>query len=302
MRRVVGLMLPLLLLTAACSGSSDSPPAVVGTVDSVTVTGPTDKTPEIEFKAPLTFEKNDSKVVTAGPGTGPAVEKSSLVTVQYAGWNASDETQFATSWNKGGADTFYVNSVVPGFTDGLLGAHAGDRVLIVTPSKDAFGTTGNVTASVRPNESVIFVVDVIAVAAQQQPPSTVPSLEYDSDGNPSKFTAGPDVLQDPSKLGVYTLVEGTGPAVKSDDSITVEYFGQIYPDGDVFNAWTGEPFNVQLGADAVIKGWDQGLVGQKVGSRVVLVVPPSLAYGKKEQSGIPANSTLIFTVQILSVD
>ena len=51
----------------------------------------------------------------------------------------------------------------------------------------------------------------------------------------------------------------------------------------MFNPWTGQPFDVQLGAGQVIKGWDEGLVGQRVGSRLVLVVPPDLAYGKKGQ-------------------
>jgi FKBP-type peptidyl-prolyl cis-trans isomerase len=311
-RVVVGLVMPFLLVTAACSGSDGSAPVKVGTLQSVKVSGSTSAYPVVSFKAPIKFTKTASKVIVAGPGTGPAINRSSLVTVQYVGINATDANPFGMSWSKGtppglakgtGPTTFYVNSVVKGFTDGLIGKHAGDRVLICVPAQDAFGSTGNLEATVRPGDSVVFVVDVMSVAPVEPHPDTVPSLQYDAKGNPSKFTAGDNVTKNPTKLGVYPVIKGTGPVLKSGDRISVEYFGQLYPDKDVFNPWTGQPFDVQLGAGGVIKGWELGLAGQRVGSRLVLVVPPDLAYGKKGQPPtIPANSTLIFTIQILSVN
>ncbi|MEJ7628500.1 MAG: FKBP-type peptidyl-prolyl cis-trans isomerase [Nocardioidaceae bacterium] len=302
MRRViVGLTMPVLLVSAGCSGSEDAAPVKVGTLASVTVTGPTTATPVVDFAAPIRFVKTADKIVQAGPGTGPAVERSSLVTVQFVGINATDESTFGTSWQKG-PSTFYVNSAVKSFGDGLIGAHAGDRVLIGAQARDAFGATGNLASSVRPGDSVIFVVDVESVAPEQTIPANVPTLAYDSSGDPSKFTADDRTLDKPTSLGIYPIIEGTGPIVKSGDVISVEYFGQIYPDGSVFNAWTGQSFDAQLGANQVIDGWDIGLVGQRVGARVVLVIPPDQAYGKKAQSGIPANSTLIFAIQILAVN
>jgi len=148
-RVVVGLVVPLLLLTAACSGSDDSTPAKVGTLGSVTVSGATSASPVVSFSAPIKFTKTDSKVVNAGPGSGDAIAPTSLVTLQYVGINATDEFEFGTSW-KTGPTTFYVNSVVKGFSDGLIGKHAGDRVLICVPAKDAYGDTGNLSSSVRP--------------------------------------------------------------------------------------------------------------------------------------------------------
>jgi FKBP-type peptidyl-prolyl cis-trans isomerase len=305
-RVVVGLVVPLLLVTAACSGSGDSAPAKVGTLASVTVSDSGPKGPELSFKAPIRFEKTASKVVKAGPGTGPAINPTSLVTVHYLGVNATDEFEFTPAWNAG-PSTFYVNSVVKGFTDGLLDKHAGDRVLIVVNAKDAFGATGNLQATVRPNDSVIFLVDIDAVAPMQAHPQGVPSLQYDPTGNPSKFTADDSTTKHPTELGVYPVVEGTGPVVKAGDHISVDYFGQIYPDKAIFNPWNGQPFDVTLGATSgpgsVIKGWDQGLTGQRVGTRLVLVVPPDLGYGDKAQgTTIPANSTLIFAIEILSVN
>ncbi len=301
MRRAVALLsVPILLATAACSGSSKETTAAIGTVNSVHIAGPTSAPPTVSFKAPLTFEKTASKVVDKGSGTGPVIDKTSLVTVQYVAINASDESVFGSSW-KGGPTTFYVNTVVKGFADGLVGARAGDRVLITSRARDAFGVTGNLASTVRPGDAVIFVVDVVKVAPTLRLPSGVPQLTYDAAGNPSKFTADAQTQKNPSTLGVYPVVQGPGPVVKSGDSISVEYFGQIHPDGNVFNAWTGQPFDLVLGAGNVIKGWDQGLVGQRVGSRIALVIPPRLGYGDKAQSSIPAGSTLVFVVQIVSV-
>jgi peptidylprolyl isomerase len=300
-RLVVGLTVPILLATAACSGSGSTPVKVV-TLDAVHVTGPVDAAPKVNFTAPIAFSKTSSKIIDHGPGAGPAVTMDSLVTVRYVAINASDQAVFGDSWRgKSSPSTFYVNSVVSGFAKGLIGAHEGDRILIGSQAKDAFGGTGNVSASVRPGDNVIFVVDIDKVFPTRAVPQTVPALSYDAKGNPEKFTAGAGVTKDPKQLGVYPIVEGPGPMVKSGDSVSVDYFGQIYPAGKVFNAWTGQPFNVQIGANQVIAGWDQGLVGQRVGSRVVLVVPPSLGYGKKAKNGIPGNSTLIFTIQIVSV-
>ncbi len=149
---------------------------------------------------------------------------------------------------------------------------------------------------------MIFVVDVVKVYPVLTTPPTVPTLTYDSSGNPAKFTADDQTTKNPTELGVYPIIKGSGPVLKSGDQITVEYLGQIYPDGNVFNAWTGQPFPTPIGVGKVIKGWDEGLVGQRVGSRVALVIPPALAYGAKKQPGIPANSTLIFAIQIDSIN
>jgi peptidylprolyl isomerase len=300
-RLVVGLAVPILLVAAACSGSDNTTPAKVVTLAAIQVAGPTSAAPKVTFTAPVAFKTTDSKTIAQGAGTGPAVEASSMVTVQYVGVNASDQSVFGSSW-KSGPSTFYVNTVVKGFTDGLIGTHAGDRVLIGCQAKDAFGVTGNLAATVRPGDSVIFVVDVLKVIPTVATPANVPKLTYDANGNPAKFTADDQTLKKVTELGVYPIVEGPGPKVKSGDQIAVEYFGQIYPDGNVFNPWTGQPFNTPIGTGGVIKGWDEGLVGQRVGSRVALVIPPALAYKDKAQNGIPANSTLIFIVQIVSVN
>jgi peptidylprolyl isomerase len=104
----------------------------------------------------------------------------------------------------------------------------------------------------------------------------------------------------PTELVVETVVEGDGPEVASGDLVVVDYVGVLWDDGTEFDAsWEGEaPSTFPVGTGGVIEGWDQGLVGQTVDSRVLLVVPPDLAYGEEGSGNIPADATLVFAVDI----
>jgi peptidylprolyl isomerase len=104
-----------------------------------------------------------------------------------------------------------------------------------------------------------------------------------------------------SKLQVTTLIEGKGPATAAGQHITVNYVGVTYVDGKEFDSsWKSQrAFDFDLGAGGVIPGWDQGLVGVKVGSRVQLDIPPTLAYGEHPTGGEPAGA-LRFVVDVLA--
>jgi peptidylprolyl isomerase len=104
-----------------------------------------------------------------------------------------------------------------------------------------------------------------------------------------------------SKLKTTTLIQGTGPAVKAGQTINVNYVGVTYADGKEFDSsWSrSEAFSFQAGGGNVIKGWDQGLIGVTVGSRVQLDIPAGLAYGDSPSGGQPAGA-LRFVVDVLS--
>jgi FKBP-type peptidyl-prolyl cis-trans isomerase len=106
----------------------------------------------------------------------------------------------------------------------------------------------------------------------------------------------------PKTLKVEDLITGTGPAAKSGDKISVRYVGTLYDNGKEFDSsWKRgkAPFQLTLGQGQVIQGWDQGLVGMKVGGRRRLTIPPNLAYGAQGQPPtIPANATLVFDVDL----
>jgi peptidylprolyl isomerase len=118
------------------------------------------------------------------------------------------------------------------------------------------------------------------------------------------FSSAPK--QAPKKLEVIPLIKGTGPAIKEGDSVTVNYLGDVWGRGE-------KPFDNSYGRDApttfpltkggLIDGWIKGLSGVKVGSRVLLIVPPKLGYGKAGNSQIQVSGTdtLVFVIDVLGV-
>jgi len=107
----------------------------------------------------------------------------------------------------------------------------------------------------------------------------------------------------PTSLESADLIAGTGAAAADGDSVTVQYVLATYSSGKVIqSSWTSSPFNFTLGEGQVIKGWDEGVAGMKVGGRRELIIPPSLGYGAQSPGpGIAANDTLVFVVDLLKV-
>jgi FKBP-type peptidyl-prolyl cis-trans isomerase len=105
-------------------------------------------------------------------------------------------------------------------------------------------------------------------------------------------------------LEVQEMKPGTGAEAKSGQKVHVHYTGWL-TNGKKFDSSVdrGQPFSFTLGAGQVIKGWDQGVAGMKVGGKRKLTIPPELAYGSKGVGGglIPPNSTLVFEVELLKV-
>ena len=106
----------------------------------------------------------------------------------------------------------------------------------------------------------------------------------------------------PEDLGVQVLVQGSGDAVQAGDDIEVNYYGQVWSGRMFDNSYDrGSSISFPIGVGAVIGGWDDGLVGKLVGSRVLLSIPPHLGYGPggMPQAGIRGGDTLVFVIDIL---
>lgn len=109
--------------------------------------------------------------------------------------------------------------------------------------------------------------------------------------------------ENPAQLKITDTVVGTGEVAKAGDKVTVNYVG-AFTNGKVFDASANngtQGFTFTLGAGQVIKGWDQGVAGMRVGGRRNLVIPASLGYGEQDYGPIPGNSTLVFDVELLKI-
>ena len=131
--------------------------------------------------------------------------------------------------------------------------------------------------------AILFIFGIISFPSQNQ---TVNETEIAMDQ-----TNGELIIED--------IEEGTGDPVVSGDTVVIDYTGTL-PDGTKFDSSVdrGEPFETQIGVGQVIQGWDEGVVGMKVGGKRKLTIPPELAYGDQALPGIPAGSTLIFEVEL----
>ena len=187
----------------------------------------------------------------------------------------------------------------------------GSRVLAVIPPKDGFGSRGNPQVGIKGTDTLVFVVDLIKNFAGNASATGTPV----SDGGKGLPTvtavtgSAPTIKMPastpPTTLVTKTLLQGNGPVVIKGQTVVVQYVGAIWASGKVFDAsWNrSQPFGFTIDAtpSKVIPGWDQGLTGQRVGSRVMLVIPPAEGYGKtgNPQAGIKGTDTLVFVVDIL---
>jgi peptidylprolyl isomerase len=303
-RAVSAALLPLVLL-AACSsaGTGVSAPSVL---DGITVSG-TNKAPTVTFKTkPLSVKATTTKVVTAGHGA--KLVKANSIVFNYTLFNAKDGKQIETSYGKGTVPLDLSSAgLMKGLGTGLTGQLVGSRLLLAIPPADAFGAQGNAQAGVGPTDTIVFLIDVIsaitplssAVGVAVPPKAGLPTAKVD--GRKAAIITVPKTAP-PTKLVVQPLIKGAGAVVKSGQSIKVNYTGVLWKDGKKFDASAdhGAPVDIQVGTGKVIPGWDKGLVGQTVGSRILLVVPPADGYGAKGSPPIGPKDTMVFVVDILA--
>jgi peptidylprolyl isomerase len=326
-RALAWAVAPLLLAAAACgsdsSNSSDasssstesstsattSTPAAAGTVHDIDVTLNGAAPPTVTIPDGFTVASTQSRVLA--PASGPQVKEGETIIAEYVAYDATTDRLFDTTFGATGTPhvfTLTTEKLLKGMVTGIVGVNQGATIALAIPPEDAFGTAGVQTAGIGGSDTIFFVIKVDhilpekAEGTQQNLPATVPALQFDANGLPSRFTATGKEPAELKHLGVYDLIKGKGPVVKSGQTIFVEYVGQIYPDGKVFDSsWSRAAFGTKIGEQTVIKGWDQGLVGQRVGSRVILTIPSDLGYGSNGSSDgtIKGGDSLIFAVDIL---
>jgi peptidylprolyl isomerase len=298
----------LTVTITSCSLRKDSTPTTaVHEMSRIAVSGDLGAKPKIDLPTPFSVDETESTVLIKG--SGDAVQVGQRVTVQYVGINGTDGKEFDTSWSRE-ASTFVLDEKqnLPGLVKGLIGVPVGSRVLIVVPPKDGYGVQGSPAAQIGPTDTLVLVVDLEsarnvlshASGTVVKPPAGLPTVKLGENGMPTVTVPKTDP---PTTLVSQLLIQGSGAKVQKSQQITVHYVGVIWDDGTVFDSsWRrGQPSTFAIGVGRVIAGWDLGLVGQTVGSQVLLVVPPDQGYGANgnDSAGISGVDTLVFVVDIL---
>lgn len=296
-----------LVVSLAACGSEDSTRDALtegSGADAVTISGDFGKSVEYKWDDQVTVDKTTTEVPVEGDGD--KVEDGQTVLAHLSVANGYDKTEVYSTFGKQTEQLKVGADMIPAF-DGVFDDRTlGSRIVIIAPPKDAFGDQGNPQLGIGNGDSVIFVLDLMSVlpdgpsGKKVAPEPWMPKV-VEKKGEPVSldFAGTPEPTD---KLQVGYLIRGTGAPAAKGDTIYVNYLGQVHGGKKKFDDSFSrdQAFAVTLGEGQVVKGWEQGLEGVPIGSRVILAIPPKLGYGKEGSGDIKATDTMYFVIDVLA--
>jgi peptidylprolyl isomerase len=286
--------------TAACATTGSASQAVK-------VGGKAGAAPTVTFPRPTSATTTERTVVT--PGHGDAVQTGSSVKIAYELYEGATGKQLDqsgyTAAKKPVILTADTSQYLPGLVQSIVCGKVGERFAAVIPAAQAFGSKGSQQLGVGANHSLVLVGDILsltptkATGAAKALPSGFPAVRLASTGRP---TVTVPKTPAPTTLKIADREVGTGDTVRSGDTVTVQYQGVLWRNGTVFDQSWGKSGPASFATTGVVKGFRDALVGQKVGSQVVAIVPPADGYGKAGTANgqITGTDTLVFVIDILA--
>ena len=262
--------------------------------DSVKVEGDFGAAPTATFTTPLEADELQRTVLIEGDGeVTKAGDDVNAIVSAFSGTTGEQAfSQPATI--KAGDDT-----VFEAFLAGIDCVPTGSRTVTVAPASTLYGEQGNETIGIAPNETVVIVVDVQEPLKPAEWTTDVPEVKFGAEGEPPTVTL-PDTAP-PAEYQLKVLEEGDGDEVQSGDNVTLHYQGTSWDTGEVFDqSYGGDP--AQFATDAVIQGFGAALVGQKVGTKLIVTIPPQYGYGTDPNASQLAGQTLVFVVEIVDTE
>lgn len=320
MRKTTGIVVAsaLLLTLSACAGASGP------VLDGGSAVDPASCTPSwarggLALDVEATGDFGATPVAATFPD--PFVSKNSVSTAIL---EQGDGAQLGTDAIVGGTMTIFdgatgdvltqtqsttlipLGSANAPFFDGAECATVGSRVVAVGPALALLGDAITSQNSIDPEMTVVSVLDIQrayitrAQGASQAPQNGLPTVSHAANGQPGlSFTNA----KAPTDLRIETLIAGNGTTVKEGDNVLLNYTGVIWDTHDVFDSSWDRGAPASFTTDQVVEGFSKALIGHTVGSQVLTTVPPEFGYGDSppDGSGIKADSTLVFVIDILGV-
>lgn len=259
--------------------------------DSVTAEGDVGTEPTATFTAPLEVTEPQSTVLEEG--SGDPAEAGDLLQFGLTAFDATTGEKVAA---QGYNDDLLPQQISPESGVGqLLGCpKAESRYAVAVPA----ATDGS-------SPALVYIIDVFGTAPTsawgepQAPVDGMPTVELDEDGSPTVTLPDGDA---PTEFKMATLKKGDGAVVEAGDQVLVQYHGVSWNTGEVFDeSWGKQPFTFTVGS-GVVQGFTDAVTGETVGSQIIAILPPAVAYGEGEINDADLKGqTLVFVIDILAV-
>ncbi|WP_271178072.1 FKBP-type peptidyl-prolyl cis-trans isomerase [Leifsonia poae] len=270
----------------------------------VTVSGAFGATPKVTIKTPLKASSLERSVAITGDGS--EVKGGDSVDIAIAAYNGTTGKELipATGFGGTGAQAIPVDATkyAPGLVRAVECLPLKSRVVIAGSAKEMFGAADISQLSIKATDPVVFVVDSIDKAPTRAdgtpvaPKAGFPTVTLSKTGEPTITIPKADP---PTTTQIAVLKQGDGEVVQSGDTVTVQYKGVLWRNGQMFDSSWSRGAPTPLQTTGVVKGFQKALEGQKVGTQVIAVIPPADGYGKTGQGDIKATDTMVFVIDIL---
>jgi FKBP-type peptidyl-prolyl cis-trans isomerase len=295
----LSLFLVVLAIFAASCGAKETPPSSIKKSSEPKTETTQTQTENISEKPYLLIDSEDDwksqskkiQVILHSKGRGPEVEDGDFSTIDFQGflWTDGQRGDLVESSLESQPLDFTVGAteVLPGLEIALIGQTVGTQMTVIVPSNLAYGKEGD-GENIPPDTDLIYDIEILDTGPHYY------LIDSEKDWNPDYA----------DKLQIVLKKEGKGKSVQEEDRIKVHYRGQIWENGkrglEFDSSYKrNRPASFPIGVGRVIRGWDISLVGQKVGTELTVIIPAYLAYGEREKGSIPANSDLVFDIEIL---
>jgi FKBP-type peptidyl-prolyl cis-trans isomerase FkpA len=296
-------------MLSACQASGSNGAAEPNATEMTTHDGQEAKDRELILEYLKTNGIKDAQETPSGlfyrvekKGEGAAVQPGNMVRVHYTG-RLLDGSKFDSSLDRGEPLQFPIGQgrVIPGWDEGIPLFAIGGKGTLYIPSGLAYGER-EIPDLIPAHSVLVFDIEVVDAF---DPAVAEAKARAESETTIQAYLKEKGLKAEKTESGLYYVVQspGSGDKPANGQTVSVHYTGK-FTNGEVFDSSVdrGEPITFPLGQGRVIRGWDEGLALFAPGGKGILIIPPHLGYGSAARGPIPANSVLVFDVELLSAE